>query len=639
MTYYADVPAPSGATLAPQGTTAPPSGMRKVTFESPFGRQTAYVPMSMSPEDAYAAIQQRIMPQLAQQHFERSKKAALENAASNDVQVYVPLLGGNITVPGRYVTAAGHGFNDLIQGVKQWITGGSPAQDTAQAEGERAMAPLYAAAPSAKAARVFGTAAPLAAASLALTPAAAVATPAASLGNAAVQGAISAALPYVPPGGSRSANALSGFATGAAVQSPFSALQKIAMGPTTSLTIPELAAVRDAQAIPGVNPLPSQLTGNPALSNAERVMGYFPFSSGKIAARTAGNQTAANAEILRILGAPEGTQYGTQSILAAMKKSATDVMDQVANSGAPVIISADKAASLDAIRTQALNANTPNTALAKTIDKLIGRRGEIDPNTVVGGRTFGSLPPAQQATLGPQLAATGAVPPLHPEGIPPDFFKSVQSDLSRWSADKDYLAGQANKVLTEAAVESLPGELGVRLVDARQRYGALMTADSAFDPTTGNVNLGTLARNLSTGGPDVMRYGESSNPRLLEMADVATAGRGMPAPPAMGSPTAANLTMQKLMGLVMEGGAGAGAALGLHTASGGGMTPEALGAGALGALIPFLAANYGTKAYLSPAIAKYVQEGIPSLAEIMERFAPLGGSALPAAAGAYSSQP
>src|SRR5207237_9141015 len=124
------------------------------------------------------------------------------------------------------------------------------------------------------------------------------------------------ARPYVPPGGSTAANAAGAAVTSAALQSPFSALQKIAAGPATNLNIPELAAVRDAQAIPGVRPLPSQLTGNEALANAERVMGYFPFASGKIGARTAGNQTAVNAEILRILGAPEGSNFGTQAPLA-----------------------------------------------------------------------------------------------------------------------------------------------------------------------------------------------------------------------------------------------------------------------------------------------------------------------------------
>jgi hypothetical protein len=126
----------------------------------------------------------------------------------------------------------------------------------------------------------------------------------------------------------------------------------------------------------------------------------------------------------------------------------------------------------------------------------------------------------------------------------------------------------------------------------------------------------------------------SSNPTLGDLAKLANAGRGIPAPPDRNSATASNLTMQKLMGLLTEAIPGGFAAMTLHGATGGGLAPEALAAGLGGGVLPFAAANYGTKAYLSGAAARYAQGGIPTLADIINSLAPAGGAAVPALAGA-----
>ena len=72
----------------------------------------------------------------------------------------------------------------------------------------------------------------------------------------------------------------------------------------------------------------------------------------------------------------------------------------------------------------------------------------------------------------------------------------------------------------------------------------------------------------------------------------------------------------------------------LHGATGGGLAPEALAAGLRGGVLPFAAANYGTKALLSGPAARYAQGGIPTLADIINSLAPAGAAAVPAAAGA-----
>lgn len=607
------------------------SGMRMVTVNSPLGTHTAYVPMSMSPEDAYAAVQEFVIPQIKAQQAKAAQSAAESNASQNDV------LG--IPGSGKYVTAAGQGFNDLIQGVKQMAGFGGPEQDADMATGQKAMAPLYASSPSAAIGRVVGGAAPVAAASLALTPAAAVATPIASLLNAIGQGGASGALPYVPPGGSRLGNAASGAMLGGAMQTPFSMLQKLAAGPTNFLSPTQASAVSDLQNIPGYSALPSQLTGNPSLRNLERVAGFMPLSSGQMAARQASNESAVTGAGLKILGAPEGATAGTPDVLAATKKTATDVMDTVQDMGVPIQIGDDHAAALADIRDQALNANTPNKALASTIDRLIGQPGQISPDTMVGGRRFGDLSPDQQAALGPQLAGSTGTPPKFPDGIPPDYYQSVTSDLSSWSKDGDYLSGKANKVLQQAAIDSLPGDLGTQLQQAKQQYGALMTADGAFN-ANGELMTHKLASALSgDSNQNVFQYGQTSNPRLSDLADLARAGRAAPQPPESGSQTASNMLWQKLMGMATEGVGAAGAAVGLHGAGGGGTSPGAMAAGGIGALLPFLLANYGTKAYLSAPVAKYAQQGIPSLADILSSLGPAGGAAVAGTAGALGGRP
>jgi hypothetical protein len=604
----------------------------------------------MSPDDALAAIKENLLPQLAQQDATNKQKSALENAQSDlsiggqnlvdpstgkpGLMLMLPGIGKVSIDPAQFV-AGGQGLMDVWNGVKQMAGFGGPTQDAQMADEAQRTAPIYAADPSLKAARVAGAAAPLATASLAvpaLAPEAAAgwaASPLKSVVNSAIQGGVAGAVPYVPPGGSRIANAAGGAVAGAALQAPFSALQVVARGPANMLTAPEQSAVADMQNIPGYSPLPSQLTGNPSLRNMERVMGYFPFSSGQMAARTDANQTAVNAAGLGTLGAPEGSQFGTPAVLSAVKKSATDVMDKFQSSDIPVTLGPDHIASLDEIRNQAVNANTPNTPLVKTIDKLIGTPGEVNPDMVVGGRRFGDLSTEQQAALAPQLTANTGTSSMFPNGIPPDYFKSVQSDLSKWSADNDYLAGQANSVLTNASINSW----GPEYQAARQQYHALMTAAPAFNPATGNLNLGTLSRGLSTGA-DELRYGGSSNPSLGDLASLANAGRGIPQPADANSATASNFAMQKLMGLLMEAGPAAGAMLGLHGAAGGGMAPEALAAGMAGAVAPFAAANFGAKAYLSPMAAQYAQQGIPSLADIMAGLSTGGAAAIPGIAGA-----
>ena len=44
------------------------------------------------------------------------------------------------------------------------------------------------------------------------------------------------------------------------------------------------------------------------------------------------------------------------------------------------------------------------------------------------------------------------------------------------------------------------------------------------------------------------------------------------------------------------------------------------------ATMPFLAANYGTKAYLSPTMSRWASQGFPTLQEIMEQAAPTVGA-------------
>ena len=631
MAQYSDVPL-STVDVAPQGQTVPPGGKIAIHLKTPYGPQTVYVPAGMPQEDIISAVNQQILPQLQQQQIENSKQAAWRNSA---IPIDTPF--GRITVPpeiGSQIIGYGHGTSTFLNGLRQTVMGRDPQQDAEMAAGNKAFAPLAQQSLGARIADVAGQSAIPIAASLAfpaLAPeaaAAATSTPAASLANAGLQAGAQGAVQYVPPGGSRVTNTVDAVKQGLLFQAPFSAAQKFAMGPKNVLTPPQQAAVQDAASIEGYKPLPSQLTGNPSLSNVEQLMGYFPFSGPQIAERNAANRTAINTAALKALGAPEGAQYGTPDVLLGLKKQATDVMDAVEAAGHPIQISPDNAAALRQIRGVAVNANTPNTNLAGTIDRLIGSDPKLSPDVA-------STPPALQAkyieSLGP-AAYVQDIAPKYPNGIPADYFKTVQSDLSNWAKGGDYLSGQANSLLTESAIESLPGDLGTQLQQARQQYGGLMTADSAFNPATGDVNMRTLTQSLGNAGQDVAHYGESSNPILENLADLANTTRGVPPPPAEGSPTAQRMAWMKFLGLIPEGAAAGGAAYATHAATGGD-----LGLSALSAMLPFAAANYGTKAYLSPAFAQWAQHGVPTLGDIAAGLAPIGGAVVPAVAAATTS--
>lgn len=628
--FPADVPA-GPANLAPQGSIAPPAGMRTLNVDTAYGRKTVYVPLSMSPDEALAAVRQHIIPKLEAARQDVLEGATKRNAAQADLPIFLPGIGP-VTIPGKYVIAAGEGFNSLVQGTKQLLgASGAKDQDAQEAAAAQQMQRFYDVFPEAKAGYVAGQAAPIAAVSAAVTPAAAIATPLRALINAGVQGGVASGIPYVPPGGSRAANMAEGARNALLMQAPFSILGKAAQGPKNVLTGPQAAAVEDMTSIPGVSPLPSQLTGNPSLANVEKVAAYFPFSGGQIAERTAANRQAVSAQVLKTLGAPEGTQYGTPDVLSKIKSDATKVMRAVEESGVPVQLAPDKVAALDAIRTAELRTNSPNAKLIGTINKLIGDgSAELRPE-------IASLGPDAQAQA---IAAMGKDafqgvkgPPRFSDGLPMDFFQSVQSDLSELSSSGVHLAGKANQVLTDAAVESLPGTMGADLQNARQQYGALKVAESAFDPATGNVDVRKLTGNLSNAGPDVARYLDSSNPRLIDLANTANAARGMPPVPAAGSDTAQKLAWQHWLGTIGELGAAGAAGLAGHMVSGGDLAATA-GAG----ILPFLFANYGTKAYLSPAFARYVQGGIPTLGQIAQGIQPAVSATEAGLAAGLSSQ-
>jgi len=414
------------------------------------------------------------------------------------------------------------------------------------------------------------------------------------------------------------------------MQAPFSVAQKVAQGPANVLTAPQQAAVEDMQAIPGNKPLPSQLTGNPTLQNVEKVAAYFPFSGGQLAERVAGNRQSLATQALDIMGAPQGSQFGTPDVLKAIKDQATGVMNKVAESGIPVQLGDDHIAALNQIRSTALGTNSPNPKLIGTINKLIGDgSAELNPDIAALG------PQAQEqaiATLGKAAFGPPTTQPKYANGLPMPFFQSVQSDMSDLSSKGQYLAGKVNGVLDDAAQQSLPGTLGTDLQNARQQYGALKVAEGAFDPATGNLDPRALTSSLSNAGPDVARYLDSSNPRLNALADLANSARGMPPAPAAGSDTAQKLAWQHWLGTLGELGAAGAAGVAGHMVSGGD-----LAATAAGGMLPFLLANYGTKAYLSPAFANYVQQGIPTLGALAQSIGPAVGAAVPGLAAASTS--
>ena len=627
-TYYPDVPASGNINLAPQGSVAPPNGMRRFDVMTPYGRRTTYIPMNMSPDEAIAAVHQQLMPKLREQNQAVLDASMKENVSKADIPVDTPF--GHFTIPGQYPIAYGEGTDKLVQAGKQIFGGGGPAQDIAVAQNRQQMQNFYNQYPESKALSIAGQTIPLAAVSAIATPAAATATPTASFLNAIGQGGAMGAAQYVAPGESRLQNAIQGAKTAAILQAPFSLTQKLAAGPAKNLTPTQQDAVNDMQAIPGVRPLPSQLTGSPWLQGGEKVAGYFPFSAGQFAARIAGNRAGISQQALRILGID--ADAGTPDVLGAIEKQATGTLDTIANSGATVQLSPQHIEALDAIRTKSLGTNSPNPKLTGTINKLIGDgSAELNP-------TIASMSPDMQsqaiAVLGKSAFGPPTAQPKFPNGLPMPFFQSVQSDMSALSGKGEYLAGQTNGVLDNAAETSLPGDWGTQWKNARQQYGALQVAAPAFNPATGVLDPRALTTSLSSSGStDVARFLDSSNPRLNALGELANDARGMPPVPEGGSDTAAKLNTQHVIGAIGEGLLGLGAAVGGHAVSGG----DVLATGAA-ATLPFLAANYLTKGYLSPAFAQYAQQGIPTLGEMARSIAPVYGAVAPAVAASESSQ-
>jgi hypothetical protein len=632
MANVNDIPVSDVMNLQPQGSSAPPSGQRMMTFDTPYGRRTVYMPMWMSPDEALAGFNQHIMPQLENERQQSLEASAKSNAAQADTTIFLPGMGA-VMIPGKYVIAAGSGFDKLVQNTKQILGMGGADQDAQIKANAQQMDRFFDVFPEAKVAQAVGENAPVAAASFALTPAAALATPAKQMLNAMVQGGAVGGFQYVPPGGSRVQNALEGAKNAALMQAPFSVAARIAQGPTNILTPPQSAAVGDMSSIPGMQPFPSQLTGSPVLQGAEKIASFFPFAGGQIASRAAANRQAVNAQVLDILGAPAGTNAGMPDVLTAIKNNATGLMDKAENSGYSVQLNPDKISQLDAIRTAELGTNSPDAQLVGTINKLIG---DASPGLLPHIAKMGPQQQAQAISLYGKDAFRSAGMPLYPDGLPMPFFTSVQSDLSELSANGVHLAGQANKVLTDAAVETLPNGLGTDLQTGRQQFGALKVAKNSFDPATGNVDLGKLTTALSGGdsaGPDVVRFLDSSNPRLIDLANTANTARGVPPLPPSGSDTAQKMTLLHWLGLGGELGAAAAAGLGTGMLSGGDVM-----ATAAGGILPLLFANYGTKAYLSPTFASYAQQGLPTLGAMARATAPYVGAAVPAIAGSSAGQ-
>lgn len=640
MAEYADVPQPT-VDLAAQGSIAPPGGKVAVHVKTPYGNQVVYVPQGMQQEDIISAINSQVIPHLAQQQNENTQKAAWQNAA---IPIDTPF--GRITVPpeiGSQIIGWGHGTSTFLNGIRQAVLGRDPQQDAEIAAGNKAFAPLAQQSLGARIADVGGQAAPWVAASSAfpaLAPeaaAAATATPAASMANAGLQSALQGATQYVPPGGSRIANTVDAAKQGLLFQAPFSAAQKVAAGPKNVLSAPQQQAVEDMSSIPGYKPLPSQITGNPTLGNVEQLMGYFPFSGPQIAERNATNRAAINQPILEAIGAPEGTQFGTQDVLAKIKKGALDTINEAKAVTTPVQISPDGQSTLKAIRDAALNTNTPPTKTISTLNKIVGDASDqlvpalsnvSDTVRDMAVRKYG-LGAFQSIHLPGEMAPSAST---FANGIPMPYAQSIVSDLSDWAQKGDPFAGQANTILRNEIGNSLGPDLGPRYTEANQIYSALTTSESAIDPATGLVNPRSLSANLSNSGGNVLAYGESSNPRLEQLADLANSARGTPPPPAEGSPTAQRMAWMKFLGLIPEGAAAAGGAYATHAATGGDLALSALAAG-----VPFAAANYATKAYLSPAFAQWAQQGIPTLGQLASSLAPIGGAVVPAVAAATTS--
>lgn len=549
---------------------------------------------------------------------------------TQDFSLPFNFMGVPLAIPGAAVVGAGDAFNKLVQGARQaWddVTGNkadAAVQDAQQSTSDAQMRKLYGASPAARAGAFVGEAAPLAGIAALTGQPELVAGPLRALAYSAGIGGALSALPYTPPGQSTRSNVLQGAVSGALFQLPFSTLGALARPVKSVLTGPQQRAVEDAEFIPGYQPLPSQVTGSPTLANVEKVISYLPFGGGQMAARNAANNAARNEAVLEVLGAPQGTQFGTQQVLGSLKDQATDVLDSVRENGAPVqILGTPQEARLQAIRDQASRANTPSRPLIGTLDKILGRPGSLLPGLASWGAAA-----RQQAIdqLGP-AAYVGGSPSAFANGIPQDIFSSIQSDLSDMSkgagnasSDAARLAGSANAVLDDAQAASQPGNVGADYQLARQRYGALMAAAPAFDQA-GNVSLPMLTQQLKF-GPDIIHFGETSNPLKAKLADIANIGRAIPGPPAAGSDTAQKIAWQKWISALAEAGVAGAAALGGHLV-GPGAIAGAIGGGAA---LP-IAASLGARAYLSPAFMRYVRQGLPTLADIAQIGAPFSAGA------------
>ena len=619
-----------------------------------YGRVPMYVDPSISPARTLEIFTRHMVPLLQQERESTANRAALENA-----QISIPFT--KATIPGQNLIGLGHGLNRWIaEPVKQLfntITGNEAAEAQRKerfARGEEVYSRLAKQSFPARSGDFTGQMLPAVAASL-VAPAAAPQLTAAlnsrlipSILNAGTQGGIIGAIPEPGAGGSRAENAIENAGMAALFQAPFATLGSIAAGPKNMLSAPQREAVEAMQRVPGYKPLPSQLTGNPNLAKLERVLGYFPFSAGKMEERVGGNRAAISGELSRILQMPEGTTYPTAAALFEAQRASTKVLNAVEKSGIVLKVSDEAKQRLAMVRDEALQQNTPPTKTISTINKFLGDASpELRPEIANMGSEWARDQAVRQlglAAFQPRGKNVGAFA----GGTPMRSINSVLSDFSQWSHNGDYLAGAAKSVLQEDIVGALnaavpdarnilkmppyelrggnvvpttPIPLGDAYQQARWNYGALETARPAIDPATGLVSPPKLAQSLSS-GRDVYGFGESSNPRLVEMGDLARNTRGTPPPPEAGSQTASNLAWQRALGTM--GAAGSG--LAGYLLKGGGLEAPTLsqaGAGIAASTLPFIAANYGAKAYLSPAVARWAQEGIPTFADLLQWAEPV----------------
>jgi hypothetical protein len=561
-------------------------------------------PDSMSPDEIAAAIQSDILPKVQQQNAAKNLPQTL-NVGGLDTGIPLPksIAAG--------IVGAGHGVETLIQGAQRGfnaLTGNDQAQAelaSNRQQAEQQYAPLEKAYPTATTVGdIAGQTLPFVAGGMGAgaliakgAPEVAALIDAHPFYAAALSGAAQGGMAYPGQGHSSGGNAALGAAGGVVGQGLGSMIGKLASGPESALTDLQKSLLAKAQDA-GFKLTPFQSTGNTSLGLLERVLSTTPFSSGMDTASRVANQGLGTAKALSTIGGT-GEASAAPDVMAPLKQALSSTYEQLKAYPGTVTVDDELASKLSDIRAQEALKPAPDGPLMNVLNSLLGHQ----PRGIEAWSPAAQVQ-AQQAVIASSKYGGQLSTPA---------FQAVRSELSDIASKGGSVgnaAGNSAAALDDALGRSMPPDVAAQWTDVRQKWAALKTIEPAITPD-GQVDTKKLFSIIKQRNPNQILYGESSNPQIQTLGNLATMAKGLPQPPST-SGTSELGFMRKLLtnptsiGLETAGLLGGGSEL-----AGGG--PLLSGAAAIA---PFLLPLLAGKGYYSKTAADWARQGIPGLQQL-----------------------